>query len=204
MSVERRTSGFMAKVKSNNIMEGLSGKLGKQLFIRHMRDGRTFVLTRPDFSNRVFSEEQLTHQSRLQQAAAYAKVAAKDNPIYAKKAAGTAKNAYNVAIGDWFHPPVIHRIEWHNGHIRVHATDDVMVTKVTVTILDEAGQCLEQGEAELGLGVWWGYSAANRGQIRVEARDLAGNVTRQEYWPPSPFFSFWERPVNASNALRNE
>lgn len=56
----------MAQVKSNDIMLGLSGKLGRQLSIRHMRDGRNFVLTRPDFSNRVFSEEQLTHQSRFQ------------------------------------------------------------------------------------------------------------------------------------------
>ena len=65
-----------------------------------------------------------------------------------------------------------------NGQVRVREYDDVMVTKVTVTILDEAGQCLEQGEAELTLGVWWDYRSANRGRIRVEAWDLAGNVVQ--------------------------
>jgi hypothetical protein len=68
-----------------------------------------------------------------------------------------------------------------------------MVTKVTVTILDEQGQCLEQGEAELWMGIWWDYNAANRGQVRVEARDLAGNMTCQEFCPPSQFYSYWEK-----------
>jgi hypothetical protein len=74
-----------------------------------------------------------------------------------------------------------------------------MVTGVTVTILDEEGQRLEQGEAELWMGVWWDYSAANRGQILVEARDLAGNTSHQEFRPSSPFFSFWEKPVRSKN-----
>jgi hypothetical protein len=129
----------------------------------------------------------------MKQAAAYAKVASKENPIYAQKARGTAKNAYNLALRDWFKAPVIHRIMWEQGNVRVDAHDDVMVTKVTVTILDEAGQPLERGEAELTLGVWWDYHAANSGRIRVEAWDLAGNVTRQEYCPSSSFISIWEK-----------
>jgi hypothetical protein len=128
----------------------------------------------------------------MQQAAAYAK-AAKDNPIYINKAAGTAKNAYNVALGDWFKPPVIRRIECQDGKVRVSASDDVMVTRVTVSVLDEEGQCLEQGEADLALGVWWDYQTANNGRILIEARDLAGNVTRQEFSPRSPSFTVWEK-----------
>ena len=189
----------MAKVKRNIMMSGLSGSLGKDLYARTTKDGRTIISVKPNFSNRQFSEAQLNQQNRTKQAADYAKVAAKENPIYAQKAAGTSKNAYNIAFRDWHKPPVIHRIEWHDGKVRVDAHDDVLVTGVTVTILDEAGQCLEQGEAELWMGVWWDYTAANRGQIRVEARDLAGNVTRQEFCPSSPFSSFWERPVRARN-----
>lgn len=107
-----------------------------------------------------------------------------------------------LALGDWFNRPVIRRIEWKDGKVRVSAHDDVMVTGVTVTILDEAGQTLEQGEAELTLGAWWDYHATNSGRIRVEARDLAGNVTRQEHYPSSPFFSVWEKPVRAKNQNR--
>ena len=169
----------MAKARTNAIIEGLSGSLGKDLYARTTKDGRTIFSQKPDFSNRQFSEAQLINQNRTTQAAAYAKVAAKENPIYAQKAAGTDKNAYNIAFRDWRRPPVIRRIEWNDGQVRVRAHDDVMVTRVTVTILDHAGQCLEQGEAELVMGVWWDYRAADQGRIQVEARDLAGNVTRQ-------------------------
>jgi hypothetical protein len=189
----------MAKAKTNAIIEGLSGSLGKDLYARTTKDGRTIISHKPDFSNRQFSEAQLNQQSRTKQAADYAKVAAKENPIYAQKAAGTSKNAYNIAFRDWQKPPVIRRIEWNAGQVRVSANDDVMVTGVTVTILDEAGQRLEQGEAELWMGIWWDYTAANRGQIQVEARDLAGNVTQQEFRPTSQFSSFWEKPVRARN-----
>ena len=71
------------------------------------------------------------------------------------------------------------------GKVRVSAHDDVMVTGVTISVLDESEQCLEQGNAELVMGVWWDYQTSNKGQIRVEAWDLAGNITREEFLPPS-------------------
>jgi hypothetical protein len=40
----------MAKVKDNIVTEGLSGKLGKRLVARHMRDGRTIIATRPNYT----------------------------------------------------------------------------------------------------------------------------------------------------------
>lgn len=170
----------MAKVKSNDIIEGLSGKLGKQLVIRHMRDGRTFVLTAPDFSNRKFSEEQITHQTRFQQAAAYARMASKTNPVYAKLAAGTPKNAYNFALSDWFHPPVIHSIRRQNERILVNVTDNVLVAQVLVKVLGERGEILEQGQAVPGNDSCWEYTAAANGKVLIEAKDLAGNITSQE------------------------
>jgi hypothetical protein len=173
------------------ILSGVSGSIGPDHYARIRKDGKTIISAKPDFSNRQFSQAQLDNQSRTKQAAAYAKVASRENPIYAQKAAGTSKNAYNIAFRDWRRPPVIRRIEWHAGKVRVSAHDDVLVTGVTVTILDETGQCLEQGEAELWMDVWWDYQAAHRGTVRVEARDLAGNVTRQEFHPASPAFSFW-------------
>jgi hypothetical protein len=182
----------MAKVKKNMLVNGLGGSLGKDHYARITRDGRTIISTKPDFSNRQFSEAQLHVQGGMKQAAAYAKVASKTNPIYAQKALGKSKNAYNIALGDWFNPPVVNYIDWDQGHIRVQASNDVMVTKVTITMLNELGKCLEQGDAELKLGVWWEYQTAQSGLIRVEAWDLAGNVTRQEF-TPSRFYSVWER-----------
>lgn len=171
----------MAKVKRNEVVSGLSGTIDERHYARVTRDGRTIISLKPDFSNRQFSEVQLKHQSRVKQAAAYAKAASKTNPIYAQKAKYTSKNAYNLAFKDWFNAPVINSVNVsRDGKIRVGVHDDMMVTRVTVTILDKAGQLLEQGEAELVLGVWWDYQSQNRGQVRVEAWDMAGNVTCHE------------------------
>ena len=129
----------MAKVKNNLITEGLSGKVGKRLVFRQLRDGSTILCTAPDFSNRVFSEEQLTHQSQFKQASAYAKVAARTTAIYAKLAPTRKTNAYNLALSDWFHAPVIQEVAWQDGRIRVDVTDNVQVAYVRVTIMDERG-----------------------------------------------------------------
>ena len=100
----------MARIQSNLVVQGLSGGLGNLTF-RRLQDGRTIVCAKPDFSHRKFSREQKAHQSRFQAAAAYAKATAQTQPIYAQLAAGTLKTAYNVALSDWFHAPVIHQIE---------------------------------------------------------------------------------------------
>jgi hypothetical protein len=184
----------MAKVKNNIIMSGLSGSLGPDHYVRVTKDGRTIISRKPDFDNRQFSEAQLNAQNRTKQAAAYAKAACRENPIYAQKAAGTCKNAYNIAFRDWRRPPVIRGMHMDfDGKVRVDAHDDVMVTRVRVSVLDETGQPVEWGEAELVMGVWWDYQTTTRGQIRVEAWDLAGNVSRQEFRRQHPVLSGWEK-----------
>lgn len=170
----------MAKVTSNVMMRGLSGTLGRDFFVRTMRDGSTIVSAKPDFSHRKFSQEQLTHQSRFQSAVAYARVAAKTNPIYAQLATGTTKSAYNIALSDWFNPPVIHDIKRLNGTIHVDASDNILVHKVLITIMDEAGNVLEQGQAMQVHDTQWDYVTATEGKIRAEAWDLAGNKVVKE------------------------
>ena len=170
----------MAQVTDNLITEGLSGKLGRRLVFRHMKDGRTILATRPDYTDHEWTADQRTHHSRFQQAAAYARVASKTNPLYAELARGTAKNAYNLALSDWFHAPVIHGVTRQDGRICIDVTDNVQVAKVLITILDEEGGTVAQGQA-----VWveddrWEYETSTVGKVLVEAFDLAGNATRQE------------------------
>ncbi|MGA7193766.1 MAG: hypothetical protein WBW94_09055 [Anaerolineales bacterium] len=170
----------MARVKTNVIVEGLSGKLGNQLVFRHLRDGQTVVCVKPDFSKRVLSKDQKAHHARFQAAAAYAHEASISQPIYAQLAAGTMKNAYNLALGDWFHPPVIHSIEKRGGKVLVQASDDVCVASLRVMMVDDNGSVLEEGDAvQLG-GDWWEYETTAAGNAIAEARDLAGNVVRME------------------------
>ena len=167
----------MAKVKDNLVLRGLSGSLGKDLMLRRLRDGRTILCVKPDFSNRKFSDGQISHQQRFREAAAYARKAAKDEPLYAELAAGTMKSAYNVALSDWFNPPVIRRMERIGNMIRILASDDVRVKRVWVILLD-GEQVLEQGEATLAGGDWWEYAIQTRGDtLIVKVQDLPGNVT---------------------------
>jgi hypothetical protein len=170
----------MAKVGNNIFLRGVSGKLGGQFVLRTLRDGRTIVCNVPDFSNRKLSKDQKQHHKRFQAASAYAKKASRALPIYAQRAAGTMKNAYNVALGDWFHPPVIHEVERHGKVIRVQASDDVMVAGVQVLVLDERRKILEKGEAIQKKDDWWEYAPTAEGKVVVEARDLAGNRVREE------------------------
>ena len=170
----------MSKVKLNPTLTSLRGTLGKGLVIRQMRDGSFIISAKPDFSRRKFSKGQLTHQSRFKEGVAYARYAAKTQPIYTQLAAGTTKTAYNIALSDWFNPPVIHNIEQQkSGLIRIEATDNVLVTKVIVTVLDAEERVLEKGEAILING-FWEYIPAASGKVRVEAHDLAGNTASKE------------------------
>jgi hypothetical protein len=185
----------MAKVKKNLLVSGLSGSLGPDHYVRVTKGGSTIISTKPDFSNRQFSQDQLSHQDRVKLAAAYGKVAAKENPIYAKKAEGTDRNAYNIAFADAMKPPELHGIECCDGRLRVDVRDNVMVAKVTLTILDSDGNPLEQGDAELVYGVDWEYQPANMGRILVQAWDLPGNLAQHEFCPPAGNLYFWEQKV---------
>jgi len=169
----------MAKVRNNPVVRGINGSLGNLVF-RQMPDGSTYISGKHDFSRRKLSQGQQDHHSRFQRAVMYARDAAKSQPIYAQLAAGTILSPYNIALSDWFHPPVIHEVKCEEGRILVNATDNVLVVRVFVTILNEEGEIREKGEGLRGEGDWWEYGSATEGRVRVEARDLAGNVTRQE------------------------
>jgi hypothetical protein len=192
----------MAKATMYATIAGLSGSIDKDHYARQTKDGQTIICLKPDFSNRQFSEAQLGAQGGMKVATEYAKVASRENPIYAELAEGTVKNAYNVAVGDWFNPPVIHRIECDNGNIRVHVYDDVKVTRVTVSILDESGHFLEQGEAEQKQLIWWVYDAMNRGAVQVDAWDLPGNRTSQTFCPPSQSYCYWVKTYQPKRKRR--
>ena len=167
----------MAKVQNNIFVRGLSGSLG-DFVIRQMADGSTRVCKKPDFSRRKFSQDQKDHQDRFKKATGYARDAAKMYPIYADLAEGTTKNAYNWALSDWFNPPVIHRIERLEGKIRVDARDNVLVTRVRVTIINAEGEVLEEGDASQAVSDWWEYASTMEGTIEAVAWDLAGNETK--------------------------
>ena len=177
----------MAKADRNVMMRGLQGSVGEQVVLKADKAGRTIVSNKPVFrEDWVFTAAQCAQQRRFRAARAYAR-GAKHLAIYQARAEGTPQTPSNVAMTDWFHPPEIREIdlsEWREragGVIRVRAVDDVMVKQVWVTILDEAGEVVEEGEGVRGEGDWWAYHAAvpaaGNLKVLVRADDLPGHQT---------------------------
>lgn len=161
---------------------------------RRLRDGRTILCQKPDFSRREFSKQQLSHQQRFKAAAAYAKTAAQNQPIYAEMAAGSLKTAYNLALSDWFHPPEILACEWGSWtgqageSVRIQAVDDGLVAGMQVAFRDEEGAIIAQGEATPMNETWWQFvipSFLNSAcKMIVTVVDLAENVTEKSWEVP--------------------
>jgi hypothetical protein len=172
----------MPKVVFEGLIKGVRGQIG-DLIYRLMPDGSTVVSRAPRKKKRKFSRKQKAHQSRFGEAAAYAREAAEEHPIYAGMAAAAPmKTAYNFAVSDWWHPPVIRRIERKDGHILVEATDNVMVARVQVSILDRGGKTVEKGEATRREDDWWEFASASSTPgttVIAEAWDLPGHVAKE-------------------------
>ena len=177
----------MPKVLFNGSIQGFSGRLGDLIF-RTLPDGTTVVSTAPAKKTRreqkraniKRSAAQNAHTKHFRKGVFYAKQAARLLPVYQERAEATPTwTAYNHAMYDWFHPPRIGCLAQEQGHILVEASDDVLVTRVKITILDNEGCVLETGEATRKEGDWWEFASPAVGKTVVaEARDLPGNVTK--------------------------
>jgi hypothetical protein len=176
--LEVKKEGSMAKVQLDHIILGISGTVGKDAF-RTSRMSKAFISKRRERSQRKPSEAQ---RERFKLAKAYAQ-AASSEPIYAELAERAASTPYRLAFSDWCHAPVIHSVERRCEHIDISATDDAHVIKIYVTITNEGGITLEQGQAILIQEGRWRYETEVPGNLLVEAWDLAGNVVRHQVEP---------------------
>jgi hypothetical protein len=177
----------MTKVLYNGSIQGFSGKIGDLIF-RTLPDGNTIVSRAPkkrtwkekQRAKRKRSAAQNAHTSHFRKGVYYAKEAARILPVYQERAAATPTwTAYNHAMHDWFHPPQIGCLAQKDGFLLVEATDDVLVTRVQITILDDEGRVLEAGQAVRQEGDWWEFASRVRGRtVIAEAWDLPGNVTK--------------------------
>jgi hypothetical protein len=177
----------MTRVLFHGSIQNFRGRIGNLIF-RQLPDGTTVVSTAPPKKTRrekkranlKRSARQQTHNEDFADASAHAKQAAKDNPIYAEIAATNPMwNAYNIALKDRLKPPVIHCIKRRKGRILVEGTDNIMVAKVFVTVLDEENKILEMGDAVRREGDWWEFASKVEGKtIKAQAWDQADNVTR--------------------------
>lgn len=172
-------------------MRGASGALGDELVFRQ-RAGKTIIslppVPRPDNP----TETQQAIRVKFQEASAYAKTVLA-NPVtkavYAAKATAD-RSPYNLALADHFKPPVIHSAEAPaftgspGDTVRILATDDFKVQSVYVTITDESGNTLEEGQATASEADVWTYALTtaqpDAAKAVIRAGDLPGNQVTHE------------------------
>ncbi len=170
----------MAKVNLSKYLKNLRGKVGDFVF-RLMPDGSTVVSILPKKKRRSSPAQKEYRHVIFPDRVSWAKMAYKNYPIYEELAAGLPMiTAYNLALKDISHPPVIYRVLREDRRILVNAWDEISVTGVRVTVHDEQGRLLESGEAVQFQKDWWEYTPQAAGRVSVSAWDLPGNKVRME------------------------
>jgi hypothetical protein len=184
----------MPKAKFNQLIDGLSGRVGSLIF--YQSDGQNLFRTVPR-ARRERTDKQKANSSRFQAAQIYAARALGDPTLKAayKAACHGHQNARNLAIRDALLPPVVESIDLagYTGKpgqmVRVKATDDFRVVEVRVSLHGPAGEFIEEGIAELSSdGSTWCYTTTTEvpaGQsvsVIAVAKDTPGNAAEGQRW----------------------
>ena len=144
----------MSKIKSNALLQELSGKMGKTHSYRKVR-GKMYMTNLPPSGNPV-REDQKVITTRFTRVARYAKDQDLDpvtKALYKTGITPKKHNAYLVAVSDFLNAPTIDEIKTRDykgrvgDHIRIVAEDDFRVTRVLVSIYGSDGALLEEGDA---------------------------------------------------------
>lgn len=145
----------MAKSRDNVVMQGASGKIGRNLVFRQKGDQTIIAKTPRKVTGRIATEKQKAVQIRFYDASQYAKRAMLDpllKEAYAAKA-NINQSAYNVAFKDHFNDPEVRRLDdrAYKGEIgdiiNINIKDIMKVTEVSVEILDQGNTAVESGLA---------------------------------------------------------
>ena len=181
----------MASTENNYVTHGLRGQVG-ELFVFKTVNGKTIVTAPPRKSRHEPTEKQLKQQDLFQEAVIYGKtvmVTPELSAIY-KTAVPEGGSVYQVALADFLKAPKIKEVDVSEyvgdpgNTIRIRAIDDFMVKKVVVTITNEDGSLVEEGEAvKQENGLDWLFTATVKNdsltgnKIVIRAMDLPGNIT---------------------------
>jgi hypothetical protein len=185
----------MANVNLNALVDGLSGKVGKNLVLRQ-RGGRTFLGSRPSASGTI-SDKQRAHRERFQKAVRYARTSMLVPATKAEYEASVKDNefmsAFTAAVTDYLKAPVIDSIdlEGYTGTIgdviAIRSAVDYKLLSVKVSIQQADGTEIEGGVATTsGTRVDWLYVATKEipalagMKLVVTAKDRPGNEVTEE------------------------
>ncbi|MRG46623.1 hypothetical protein GFS24_15980 [Chitinophaga sp. SYP-B3965] len=181
----------MALINENLLVRGASGNVGKQ-FVYRRRGNNTHIVKMPSIKKgAVATTEQLEARDRFADAVLYAQGAISSAELKKEyqKTAPPGKTAYNMAFRDYLKAPVVKKIDASKYNrtpgstIVVHAKDDFRVASVKVSIFNNQGNLLEEGEALINpvKRGQWVYTVTQADTeltaavIRAKATDLPGN-----------------------------
>ncbi len=165
----------MAKADLNKLIKSLHGKVGDIIF-REMPNGEIVASLAPKKKQKASKGQKAYRHGTFTDRTQWASWAYKHYPIYEELAADLPMvNAYNLAIKDISHPPVIHRILREGGRILVNASDEILVAGVRITVRDGKGKLVESGDAVECRKDWWEYTPKATGKVSATAWDLPGN-----------------------------
>lgn len=184
----------MAKSKNNEVMQGASGKIGRNLVFRQRGD-QTVIARRARVSDegRSLSDKQVRAQNRFADAVLYAKKAVRNEELKAayQSRATVNQSAFNVAFKDFMTPPQVRRLDDRSymgvvgDKITFFVKDVLKVTDIQLEILDENGTLVESGPA-LAMDedhVEWSYTATvdypefEQATYRIAMLDTPKNTT---------------------------
>lgn len=180
----------MPKAVNNNVLNGVSGKLGNNIVIRQTKLG-TIVANKPK-RQKPPTADQVKVRDKFSDAAYYAREEVKvpeSLAMYKAAVSARLKSPYAVAIADYLSPPRVRSIGSgaYRGTvgdvIKVRASDDFKVASVMVIIKSATGEELERGEATFRGGSQpdWTYATTvpnaslKDSTITAIAKDLPGN-----------------------------
>ena len=177
----------MAKSNNNVITHGLSGKVG-EIIVFSQRGGKTIISKAPKKRTGEPSPKAKAQQEKFQQAVIYGKSIIND-PTKKEQYSVEGKSAFNVAVADLLNAPKIQEINLSAYHgnigdiIVIRAYDDFKIISLVVSILNDDGSLVEQGNALNNNGPIWVYTATAKNdnllgdKIIVRATDIPDNVS---------------------------
>ena len=180
----------MASIDPHSPLHAVYGSLDGLVFRRHR--GRVVCYRKPRFVQ-PRTGAQLVTQGRFGGGSAYARrVAAEASGLlaqYRERGKPRGLNYRQMAIRDFFHPPVVQELladDFHpvtGGPLRVWARDDFEVVSVGVCVRDRAGQVVAEGPAQCDAPAWRFTVPARPAEaepaatVEVTACDHPGNRT---------------------------
>jgi len=169
----------MAKVKTNALIEGLSGGVGKLVFKQY--GDNTVVCKWPDYDpNRPPTPGEARHRERIKKAAVLAKsiLATEAGQAYyqaARERLGK-HSAYHAAVFDYFGEPEIVAVSQDaDKNLIIQILDNVGVREVRIEFSGEVGyaELIDDGPNSL-----WRFSLKGNlpQQVQISAEDWMGNI----------------------------